>query len=119
MCLDRVFGDEKLRSDLAIAEPVGDKGEDFELACRDAEALLLGRIGSEGFAREGFRRNLRRNQHFPHHDGFADGFATARDAEAEPYAEGREEDGDERAVELDRVLDDDETVFGVLEGGDE
>ena len=31
----------------------------------------------------------------------------------------REEDGDERAVELDGVLDDDEAVFGVLEGGDE
>jgi hypothetical protein len=26
-------------------------------------------------------------------------------------------DGDERAVELDGVLDDDEAVFGVLEGG--
>src|SRR5271155_3725121 len=42
-----------------------------------------------------------------------------RDAETEPDAEGREEDGDERAVELDGVLDDDEAVFGVLEGGDE
>ncbi len=44
---------------------------------------------------------------------------SARDAEAEPDAEGREEDGDECAVELDGVLDDDEAVFGVLEGGDE
>jgi len=57
--------------------------------------------------------------HFPHHDRFADGFATARDAEAEPDAEGREEGGDERAVELNGVLDDDEAVFGVLEGSDE
>ena len=62
---------------------------------------------------------FRRDKHFPHHDRFADGFATARDAEAEPDAEGREEDGNERAVELDGVLDDDEAVFGVLEGGDE
>jgi len=46
-------------------------------------------------------------------------FATARDPQAEPDAEGREEDGDQRAVELDGVLDDDEAVFGVLEGGDE
>jgi hypothetical protein len=45
--------------------------------------------------------------------------ATARDAEAEPDAEGREEDGDERAVELDGVLDDNEAVFSVSEGGDE
>ena len=42
-----------------------------------------------------------------------------RDAEAEPDAEAREEDGDERAIELDRVLDHHEAVFGVLEGGDE
>jgi hypothetical protein len=27
--------------------------------------------------------------------------------------------GDERALELDGVLDDDEAVFGALEGGDE
>ena len=76
----------------------------------------LGRIGSEGLRAGG---GFRGDKHFPHHDRFADGFATARDAEAEPDAEGREEDGDERAVELDRVLDDDEAVFGVLEGGDE
>ena len=115
VCLDGVFGNEKLRGDLAIAAAAGDEGEDFELACRDAEGLLLGRIRSEGF--EGGR--FRGDKHFPHHDRFADGFATARDAEAEPDAEGREEDGDERAVELDGVLDDDEAVFGVLEGGDE
>ena len=48
VCLDGVFGNEKLRGDLAIAEAAGDQGEDFELACRDAEGLLLGRIGSEG-----------------------------------------------------------------------
>ncbi len=63
-------------------------------------------------------------KHFPHHDcfpnDFATGsFATARDAEPEPDAERREEDGDERAVECDGVLDDDEAVFGELEGGNE
>ena len=41
------------------------------------------------------------------------------DAEAEPDAEGREEDGDQRTVELDGMLNDDEAVFGVLEGGDQ
>jgi hypothetical protein len=113
--LDRVFGNEKLRGDLAVAEAPADQGEDFELACRDAEGLLLSRIGSEGFEGAGFRGN----KHFPYHDRFADGFATARDAQAEPDAEGGEEDGDKRAVELDGVLDDDEAVFGVLQGGDE
>ena len=62
---------------------------------------------------------FRGDKHFLHHYRFADGFATAGDAEAEPDAEGREENGDERAVELDGVLNDDEAVFSVLEGGDE
>ena len=115
MCLNGVFRNEKLRGDLAIAETAGDQGENFELACRDSEGLLVGHIGSEGF--EG--GSLRGDKHFPHHDRFADGFATVRDAEAEPDAEGREEDCDERTVEFDGVLDDDEAVFDVLEGGDE
>ena len=71
----------------------------------------MGRIGSEGFEGGG--------KHFPHHDRFADGFATARDAEAEPDAERRKEDSNEGTVQLERVLDDDETVLGVLERGDE
>jgi hypothetical protein len=112
--LDGVFGDEKLRGDLAIAEAAGDQGEDFELAWGDTEGPLVGRIGSEGFGGWGFGGD----KHFPHHDRFANGFATARDAEAEPDAEARKEDGDQRAVELNRVLDDDEAVFGVLEDGD-
>ena len=115
MCLDGVFRNEKLRGDLAIAQAAGDQGENFELACRDAESLLAGSIRSEGFEGGGFCGD----RHFLHHDRFADGFAPSRDAEAEPDAEGCEEDGDERAVEFDRVLDDDEAVFGVLEAGDE
>ncbi len=123
MCLDSIFGDEKLRGDLAIAEAAGDQGEDFQLAGRDAEGLLLGGIGCEGGigneSSGGIRRGFRRDEYFFHHDCFTYSFATTRDAEAEPDAEGREEDGDERAVDLDGVFDDDEAVFGVLEGGDE
>lgn len=52
MCLDGVFGNEKLRGDLAIAEAAGDQGEDFELACRDAEGLLVGVLGAKGSARK-------------------------------------------------------------------
>ena len=120
MCLDGVFGNEKLAGDFAIAEAAGDQGEDFELTCRDAEGLLAGRIGSEGYraGNEG-SGGWRGDKDLFHHDGFTDGFATARDAETKPDTEGCEEDGDERAVELDGVLDDDEAVFGVLEGGDE
>jgi hypothetical protein len=119
VCLDGVFGDEKLRGDLAIAHAAGDQGEDFELACRDAEGLLADCIGSEGGGGFGGDEHFFHYDRFAHHDRFADGFATARDAEAEPDAEGREKDGDERAVQLDGVLDDDEAVFGILEGGDE
>ena len=122
MGLDGVLGNEELRRDLTIAAAAGDQGEDFELARRDAEGLLLGCVGSEGFAGRGFRGGFRGNQHFPHHDRLADGFAapfaTMRDAEAEPDAEGRKEYGDERSVELDGVFDDDEAVFGVLQRGD-
>ncbi len=113
--LDGVLGDEELGGDFAIAEAAGDQGEDFEFAGGDAEGLLAGRVGSERFEGGG----LRGDRNFPHHDRFADGFAIAGDAEAEPDAECREEDGDERAVELDGVLDDDEAVFGVLKDGDE
>ena len=117
MRLDRVFGDEKLRGDLAIAEAAGDQRKGFEFARRDAERLLLGGIGSEGGWRE--RGGLGMDQHLSHHNRLADGFATARDAKAEPDAEGREQDGDQRAVEFDGMLDDDEAVFSVLEAGDE
>ena len=115
MGLDGVFRNEKLRGDLAIAQAAGNQGENFELARRDAESLLAGGIGSEGFEGGSFRGD----RNFLHHDRFADGFTPPSDAEAEPDAESCEEDGDERAVELDAVLDDDETVFGVLEDGDE
>jgi hypothetical protein len=122
VCFDGVFGDEELCGDLAIAEAAGDQGEDFELARRDAEGLLAGCVGGKR-DRVGNERGFRGDKHFLHYnrfpDCFPDRFAAACDAEAEPDAEGREEDGDERAVELDGVLDDDEAVFGVLEGGDE
>ncbi len=74
--LDRVFGNEKLRGDLTIAEAAGDQGENFELARRDAEGLLLGRVGSEGFEDGGFGGD----KHFLNHDRFPDNFAAARDA---------------------------------------
>ncbi len=113
--LDGVLGNEKLGGDLAIAEAAGDQGENFEFACGYAEDLLLGRIRSEWSEEGGFRGDT----HFPYDDLFANGIATARDAETKPDAEGREEDGDKRAVELDGVFDNEEAVFGVLERRDE
>ncbi len=113
--LDGVFGDEELGGDFAIAEAAGDEGEDFEFARGDAEGFLGGGVGSERLGGGRFGGDV----DFFDDDGFADGFATAGDAESEPDAEGGEECGDERAIEFDGVLDDDEAVLGVLEGGDE
>jgi hypothetical protein len=110
-----------LVGDLAIAQAAGNQGEDFEFARRDAEVLLLGRVGSEGdrVGNEG-GRSLGGHKHFLHHHRFPDDLigclAPARDAQPEPDAEGREKDGDQRTVNLDGVFDDDEAVFGVLEG---
>src|SRR5260370_39727995 len=73
VCLDGVFGNEKLRGYLAIAEAAGDQGEDFELARRDAEGLLVGGIRSEGLEGGSFRGD----KDCPHHDRFAAGLATA------------------------------------------
>src|SRR6202789_3022380 len=111
--LHGVLGDEELSCDLAIAEAAGDEGEDFELTVGDAEALLLSRVWTERRRRLGAAARGRAEDFFRHR------IPPARDAQAEPDAEGGEEDGHERAVELDRVLDDDETVFGVLKDGDE
>jgi len=120
-CVLTVFSETK--SWVAISrllKPRAIKVENFELACRYAEAPLASRIGGESFASGG----LRGDKHFPHYDRFPNVFATARfaiasDPEAKPDAEGSEEDGDESAVELDGVLDDNVAVFGVLEGSDE
>jgi hypothetical protein len=113
--LDGVFGDKELGGDLPIAQAAGNQGESFELAGGDAKGLLLGDVGSEGFGSWGWYGD----EHLLHYDRFPDGLATAGDAETEPDAKGGEENGDERAVELDRVLDDDEAIFGVLEGGND
>ena len=94
VCLDGVFGDEELRGDLAIAEAAGDQGEDFELACCDAEGLLAGLVLG--------RKVRRRRVPGPGSPGdkrFLDWTVSriispgTRDAKAEPNAEGREEDG--------------------------
>jgi hypothetical protein len=112
--LHRVLGDEELGGDLAIAEAAGDEVQDLELASGDTEALLPGGVWSK--RRSCFGAGAwNGDEDFSYHYSLA----SPRDAEAEPDAEGGEEDGDEGAIDLDRVLDDDESVFGVLERGDE
>src|ERR1700755_162655 len=49
VCLDSVFGDERLRSDLPVTEAAGDQGKNLERPGSDADQLLLAGIGREGF----------------------------------------------------------------------
>ena len=109
--LDGVFGNEQLRGDLPIAEAARDQVQDFQFPRRNAKGLLPRRVGRKRL--EGGR--IRRNQHFLHHDRFADSFATPRDPQAEPDAEGRKKNSYQRAVDLDGMLDNNESVFSVLE----
>jgi hypothetical protein len=114
MGLYRVLGDEELSGDLAIAEAAGDEAEDFKLAGGNADALLLACV--QGKSRSWLRDRERSGDgHFSHHYRLP----SARDAEAEPDADGSEENGNECSVELERMLDYDESVFGVLECDDE
>jgi len=45
---DGVLGDEEAGGDLAVAEALGDEGENFELARGDAEGFELRLVESEG-----------------------------------------------------------------------
>ena len=56
MGLDGVFGNEKLVAISRLLKPRAIRVKNFELAWRDAEGLLLGRIGSEGFDGPGLPR---------------------------------------------------------------
>ena len=54
-CVFTVFSETKsCVAIFAVAEAAGDQGEDFKLACRNAEGLLLGGIGSELLEGGGF-----------------------------------------------------------------
>src|SRR4051812_47981766 len=108
MGFDRVFRNEELTSDLAVAEPASDQSKDFELAGGDAEALLPGHVWGERSNRLGHWNGCGDDDFFDN-----DGLPPGRDAETQPDAEGGKEDCDQRAIQLDRVFDDDETVLGV------
>ena len=110
--LYRVLGHEELSCDLAIAEAASNEGQDFKFADGYPKPLLLGCIWSErrGWLGDEVCRAADSSQYSL--------LPSARDAQTEPDAKGGKEDGDEGAVQLDRVLDDDEAVFGVLQNGD-
>src|SRR6185369_9442710 len=109
-----ILTDEKPVSYLAVAETLRDQLEDLELAFGDAELSLL-------FFIDGERVGGDRYGHFPddldflqQHDLFL-----AREFESEPDAEGREQRSDKRAVDLDRVLDNEEAKLDQSKDNDQ
>lgn len=109
---DGVLADEKAVGDLAVAESLSDKVEDFELARSDAEGVELGLVQGEGGLlgwRGGGDEDFAEDDLFPWFG----------ELDAQPDAEGGEEDGDNGAIDFEGVLDDQELVLGPAEDGDE
>src|SRR5829696_351611 len=104
MRLHRILAHREPLGDLAVAEPIGDELQDLVLAWCDAEPCHSRRIGCERYRGLRWRGGGHRDQHFLDDHGLPG----TRHPEAEPDAEGREEESDEGAVDLDRVLDDEE-----------
>src|SRR6185369_3315107 len=109
-----ILTDEKPVSYLAVAETLRDQLKDLKLAFGDAELSLL-------FFIDGERLGGDRHGHFPddldflqQHDLFL-----AREFESEPHAESREQGSDERAVDLDRMLDDEKAKLDQAQDDDQ
>jgi len=107
MGLDRVLADEELLGDLTVAQTTGDQFEDLELAAGDAEVFSFLLVGDEWFSNWG--RDVL-------HDDCLLGLG---ELEAEPDSENGKGGGDEAAVDLERMLDDEEPVLSPLEHGDQ
>jgi hypothetical protein len=106
---DGVLTDEEAVGDLAVAETLSDEAEDFELTRRNAEGVKLGLVEGEGEWRIGGDKDFAE-------DDFLAGFG---ELDTEPDAEGDEDDSDNGAIDLERMLDDEKLVFGPAEDGDE
>ena len=115
MCLYSIFRNEELFRDFSIAKALRDQVQDLKLTCRYPEGLLLCGVRCKRLETGPFRGD----KHFLYYDFFADGFVSSRDPLAQPDPKRRKQDCDKRAVELNRMLDDDKTVFGILEGNNQ
>jgi hypothetical protein len=106
--LDRVLGDEELLGDFAVAQALGDQLEDLELPRRDPQLADAPRVRRERLRGNGARRGRLR----------IGGFSLSERTPQPDARPGRKE-SDETGINLDRVLDDEEPVFGQLEKKDE
>src|SRR5580698_11198135 len=107
MRLHGVLTDEESFADLAVAEAASNELEDFQLAAGDAEAFTGGVVGDEV--------GCGRDRDF----NFDDALAGGKKSGAKPDAGTGKEDGDQDAVDRDRVLEDNEVELGPLEQRDE
>ena len=113
--LHGVLADEEGFTDLAVAEATGHELEDFEFAAGDAEPLARGVVGGEAGCGGGGDFNFDDSVYDAVHDSFAGGEQPG----AEPDAGAGKEDGDQDAVDRNRVLEDEEMELGPLEQRDE
>src|SRR5271166_6878713 len=110
MSLHRVFADEEPVGNLPITQPGGNEPENLQLARSDAELAYARLIDNE--------RTRGQRRYFPD-DRFCDDCLLDDDRRllsgeglSEPDAESGKQDGDQRAVNLHRMLDDQEAVLG-------
>src|SRR5580658_946934 len=107
--LHGVLAHEESLADLAVAEAAGHELEDFQLSAGDAEALAGGVVGDEVGCGRGGDRDF----------NFDYAFARGKEPGSEPDAGTGEEDGDQDAIDSDRVLEDNEVELSQLEQRDE
>src|SRR5438094_660297 len=111
--LYRVLAHEQLGGNLPRAEPRRDRLQNLELAGSDAKLAHARRVGNERFG--GPDAYFDRHGYLAHDDRFS----RSRQLEPEPDADQCEEQGDDAAVNLDRVLDDEKSIFDELEASDQ
>src|SRR5829696_6638082 len=105
--LDRVLAHEQVLRHLAIAQPRGNGLENLQLAWRDAELLEAHLIALEWPGDW--------HRHFPHDHHLT----PSREGEAEPDPEGGENQRNDPAVDLERMLQDEKAILDDLERGDQ
>src|SRR5438270_6580094 len=101
-----ILAHEQLFGDLTSTQPSGDERQDLVLAGRNTKRVDARLIGDEWLR-------------VAHDDDLPNDFRGSGELEAEPDAEPREERGDETAVQLEGMLDDEVAVFDELEDRDQ
>ena len=113
MRFHRVLADDQAFGHHAVAQPRRHRLEDLELPWRDAEFGHTIGISLERHCNRYLY--FERHWHLVHHHGLA----RTREVESQPDPEGGEDERDDAAVDLERVLDDEKAVLHKLEHRDQ